>query len=229
MTDWQQSTGGGALYSKMISGVGGFIQDSNMTQQDAAERGQVELRVHGIQCHGILTNNSVYPCRVEIRLIYIPNANQFTTQPNQYLTPRVTMFHKSGAGLNGLTYRGYDKRSLAALDATGVPIKYQELGRKVIHLPARSFSGTYGVPGGGPSQPINIAKALVYKRWSMSKYFKGEGRKAFCRADNDDLSDGNYFLVYWSDGATNQQTYSHLATTNFQYSLKAVMNEDVAP
>lgn len=229
VTNWQLSTGGGALYNKIISNVGGFIQDANMTQQDAAERGQVELRVHGMQAFGILTNNSIYPCRVEVRLIFIPNANAYTTTPNAYLTPRITMLSKSGHGVNGLTYRGYDKRSLSALDATGVPIKYQELGRRVVYLPARNYIGTYGVPGNPPTtQPINISSPLVYKRWSISKYFKTP-RKAHCRSGEDDLSDGNYYIIYWSDGATNQQTFSHLATANFQYSLKSVMNDDTAP
>lgn len=229
VTNWQLSTGGGAFYSKVISNVGGNIQDANMTQMDAAEKGQVELRVHGMQCHGILTNSSMYPCRVEIRLIFIPNANAYTTSPNAYLTPRPTMFSKGGQGVNGLTYRGYDRRSLSALDATGVPIKYQELGRKVIYLPSRTYVGTYGVPGSPPTQQgINLSGPLVYKRWSISKYFKTP-RKAHCRSGEDDLSDGNYYLCYWSDGATTQQTYSHLATTNFQYSLKAVMGDDIAP
>lgn len=225
VSDWQLSTGS-VLYSKNISDVGGNIQAANMTLQSAAEKGEVELRIHGIQGFGVCTNNSDYPLRVEVRLLWIPNANDFTLNTaNTYITPRFTMFCKDGQGVNGMLYRGYDKRGLGALDATGVPLKFQQLARKVIHLPARSFNGTVGT--GGTAQPIEISKSLVYKRFSFAKYFK-TARKGYVRASQQEMSNGNFFLVYWSDGATVLQSYSMLITTNLQYSLKAPMNDNKA-
>lgn len=223
-TQWQLCTGE-TFYNKMISDLGGNVGITELSNLDAAEQSQLELRIHGIQVHGAILNNSTYPVRVEARLIYIPNANAFTTQPNDYLTPRQTMFMGKD-GLGGLQYRGYDYRALGALDATGVPVKYKNLARKAIFAKSNKVNGTQGAAGA--QTPIVLQLPMTYKRFTLTKYFK-KPKRAFVRGSQAELSNGNYYLVWWSDGASTQQTFSIIASMNLQYSIKAPMNDDIAP
>lgn len=221
-TNWLNCTGADCKF-QLLSNFGGNIQDTSQTVLDGAEQGKVEVAINGMQCRGVVMNNSLYPVRVELRLIYLPNLNSYTeAAPNTYLEPRFTMFHKTGQGVNGITYAGYNRRALAASDATGVPVTFTSLARKVIFLPAHQFTGTYN------TQPILLAKPIVYKRFSLAKYFK-VAKKGYTRVDQDMLSNGNYYLVWWSDGATAQQTYNIIVSCNLQYSIKAPMLDDTAP
>lgn len=223
-TKWQLCTGT-ILYSKLLSNVGGNVAITELTALDSAEQAQLELRIHGIQVDGAVLNNSVYPVRVEFRVIFIPNSNSFTIQPNDYLLPRMTMFWGQ-KGLGGPQYRGYNSRALGALDATGVPITYKNLARKVVFAKSNKLNGTQGPAA--QQTAIQMQLPLTYKRFHMAEYFKTP-KKAFCRGTQDELSNGNYYLVWWSDGDTTQQSYSVCASMNFQYSIKAAMNDDIAP
>lgn len=204
----------------LVSAIGGTIAVENQVQLVSSERDEVELRIHGIQTFGIVKNNANRPARIECRLIYIPNVNQYTVASIDYLTPRMTMFFKSGHGAGNLIRQGYNRRVLAAADGTGIPIKFQTLDRKVVYLPAATAVGT--LTNGSAVEQLIYNTPAVFKRVTLSKYFK-KFRKAFCRGTNVQLSDGNYFFVYWSD-LPDTLTYSILATTNIQYSLKAPMN-----
>lgn len=195
-----------------------------MVSQSADEQKRLELSIHGIQTYGVCTNQSIVPTRIEIRLLFIPNYNQYTDDAVDYLHPRFTMFFKSGQGVNGLQYRGYNKDSLAMYDATSTAVKFQTLDRKVIYLPGTGMHGTVG----NPAQAILLSQPAIYKRFSLAKYFK-RPRKAWVRESATELSNGNYFLVWWSDGAVAQQQYKFLATNNLQYSIKGSMLDDTAP
>lgn len=207
---------------KLISGLGGNQEFANMTQQDQAERGQVELRLHGVQCYGIVKNNSPSPMRVEIRLVFVPNLNQFTDDAVDYLTPRISHMFRSGKGGGNLLNQGYNRKNLGSASATGVPINIQILAKKVLFLPPASVNGT--VLQNQQLNPITLLTPVVYKRFSLFKYFKN-ARKAYARASAPELSNGNYYLVYWSDASTTG-TFSILATTNLQYSLRSPMKPD---
>ena len=231
-SSWAALTGGAIQYQN-LSDIGGNVRLTQM--QNFADppapappvadnvQAKLELRIHGIQCRGIVKNNSTVPARVEIRLLYIPNLNAYTVAPIDYLVPRFTMFYKSGQGTGNILFNGYNRRALAALDATGVPVKFTTLDRKVIHLPPATVYGT--VTMAQATETIMLSTPAVYRRFSLSKYFKTP-RRAFARASQNELSDGNYFLVYWSDLATVGMTCSILADSLLQYSIKAPMHED---
>lgn len=226
---WQTITGGLLTDTAFqnhyveLSAIGGNINAANMTNLDGAERGKVEVRVHGMQVFGIVKNSASHPTRFEARLIYIPNANIYTNDANDYIRPRITMFWQKGVG--GLIRQGYDRRSLAALTATGIPVKFQELARKVIHLPAASVSGSVTV--NSVISPIVMTTPPVRKRFTLAKYFK-QPRRAFMRSNQSELSNGSYYLVYWCDLPSTANTMNVLAVCNFQYSLKAPMHDDLA-
>lgn len=224
-TNWLECGGQKCNY-EILSGIGGNVQQTAMVNQSANEQKRLALGIHGVQAFGVLTNSSVVPTRVEVRLIFIPNFNQYTDDAVDYLTPRFTMFYKSGLGVNGLMYRGYNKNSLAMYDASSTTVKYQTLDRKVIYLPGIGIHGTLG----NPAQAIVLSTPAIYKRFHLKKYFK-RARPAFVReaAPAKELSNGNYFLVWWSDGAVAVQKYRILATTNLQYSIKHSMLDDTAP
>lgn len=232
---WSQLGGGASFEFSNISTIGGHIQDANMAVLDAAEQGQVQLRIHGCETFGIIKNNSVHPVRVEVRLVYIPNTNIYTDDLNDYLTPRSSMFFKSGKGNGVLLRQGYDRKSLAAFSATGIPVKYQTLARKVMFLPSATVTGTLTTPADPLHDPpldqlvqtIVQQTPTVYKRFSLKKYFK-HPRRAYARANNDPLTNGNYFLVYWTDAPLVTDTVSLLMTSNIQYSLKSVMKDDTS-
>lgn len=224
-TSWFQLGGAGAMLSKLCSGIGGHIGASNLPALDAAEQGQVQLRIHGIESFGIVQNNSALPVRCEIRIVYVPNTNVYTDDANDYLVPRLTMFAKSGKGLGALLRQGYDRKSLAVFDTTSNPVKYQTYARKVIYLPAATMTGT--ITQGGSIDPILINALPVRRRFKLSKYFKNP-KKAFCRANHDELSNGNYFLVAWTDAPLGTTTVSFLSTQNVQYSLKGAMRDDTS-
>lgn len=221
-TQWALVSGG-ALSWRLLSDIGGKLTDADMVPINA-NSGELELRVHGIQSYCIAKNNSFTPVRLEVRLIYIPNLNAYTTGAVDYLVPRATMFFKSGTGCGNLIYRGYNKRELAASDATGIPVKYQTLDKKVIYLPAATFTGTQNV--GGTLQQLLFNAPVVYKRFNLKHYYKGMGKKGFCRSltSQKQLSDGNYFLVYWSDAPALTETVSFLSSNNMQFSIKQNMN-----
>lgn len=224
-TSWFQLGGAGAMLSKMVSSIGGHIQAANMPVLDAAEQGQVQIRIHGIECFGIVQNNSANPVRCEIRFVYVPNTNVYTDDANDYLVPRLTMFAKSGNGVGGLLRQGYDRKSLAVFDATSNPVKYQVLARKVMFLPAATMTGT--ITQGGSIDPILFNIPPVRKRFKLAKYFKTP-KTAFCRSNHDELSNGNYFLVAWTDAPLSTTTISILATQNVQYSLKGALRDDTS-
>lgn len=226
-TQWLQQSGGGAIGYRLLSSLGGTLTDSTMLNNTAAEKGELELRLHGFQSYCIAKNNSHIPCRFEVRLIFIPNVNTFTSGAVDYLVPRASMFFNSGNGCGNLIYRGYNRRGLAASDATGLPVKYKNLDRKVIYLPAATMSGTQTVTGGG-LQTILLNMPRVRKRFKLTHYYKGMGRKCFCRAGTGSsklLTDGNFYLVYWHDLPSVTDTVSFLSTNNIQYSIKQNMNK----
>lgn len=227
LTTWKTISGSAQdanddLSYDLVSAIGGTIAAENQVSLLAAEREEVQLRIHGIQTFGIIKNNANRPARIECRLIYIPNVNQYTIASIDYLTPRMTMFYKSGTGAGNLLRQGYNRRVLAAADGTGIPIRFQTLARKVVYLPSAVATGTVTQSDPSGVNQIIMNAPAVFKRITLAKYFKTP-RKAFCRGTNIQLSDGNYFFVYWSD-LPGSFTYSILATTNIQYSLKAPMN-----
>lgn len=226
-TSWFQLGGAGAMLSKLCSGIGGHIQAANMSVLDAEEQGQVQLRIHGIESFGVVQNNSPLPVRCEIRIVYVPNTNVYTDDANDYLVPRLTMFAKSGQGVGGLLRQGYDRKSLAVFDATSNPVKFKTLARKVIYLPSATMTGTITNTNDGSIDPVLLNVPPIRKRFKLSKYFK-HPKKAFCRANHDELSNGNYFLVAWTDGPLSTTTISFLSTQNIQYSLKGPMRDDTS-
>lgn len=224
-TSWFSLGGAGAMLSKICSTIGGHIQASNLSVLDAAEQSQVQLRIHGIEAFGIVQNNASYPVRTEIRLVYVPNTNVYTDDANDYLVPRLTMFAKSGHGVGALLRQGYDRKSLAVFDTTSNPVKFQTLARKVLFLPSATMTGTLTTQG--TIEPILMQTPVARKRFKLAKYFK-RPRTAFCRGNHDELSNGNYFLVAWTDAATGTATVSFLSTQNIQYSLKGAMRDDTS-
>lgn len=223
VSSWRECEGQQCNY-QLLSNIGGKVADVALTMQSHAETEQLKLAIHGVQLYGVVTNQSVVPTRVECRLIYIPNYNQYTDDAVDYLNPRFTMFSKSGQGVNGLQYRGYNKTSLVAYDATSPAIKFQTLDRKVLYLPGTGMHGTVG----NPVQAILMSTPAIYKRFSLAKYFK-KPKLATVRGSATELQNGNYFFVWWGDGAVTQQKYNLLATANLQYSIKQTMLDDTAP
>lgn len=229
---WDTITGGDNLTYKSISDVGGNIGLVEMIQNSTApaKNEQLELRIHGLEIFGVMKNNASYPTRVEIRVLYIPNTNVYTDDANDYLTPRFTMFCRRDGGVGALQRQGYDHRSLGGFSATGNPIRYTELGRKVIYLPTASVSGTLTFadniqPPVTAPHALQLAQPTVYKRFSIKKYFKTP-KTAYCRGTNPQLSNGNYFVCVWCDLPAATNTISFLASCNLQYSVKAPMNQD---
>lgn len=219
--NWLQLAGGDIGFkSQIISDIGDDVEAAAPTHFTAADAQQLEVRVHGIEVRGIVRNNSIRATRVEIRLLWIPNINSYTDSVINYLQPRLTMFHKSGKGVGSLLFQGYNKRALAVYDATGVPIKFTTLARKVIMLPQATTSGT--LTAGPAVEAILLAVPTFPKRFTMKKYFKTPKRH-FIRGDQTPMSDGNYYLCYWTDGSSALSTCSLLVDTLMQYSIKAPM------
>lgn len=228
---WYTLPGASDMSIINASQIGGNIELLNMVNVNNAHQGDLEVRIHGIQSYGIFKNNSAYPARVETRLLYIPNTNVYTDDANDYLTPRFTMLWKDGKGIGVPLRKGYNKRQLAAFTATGIPVKYQELDKQVIFLPPATVTGTINLPpmydgDAGHVEAISMNTPVVYKRTSMAKYFKTP-RKAYIRPNNSELTNGNYFLVVWTDLPNGTDTVSCLMTNNLQYSIKAPFNKDV--
>lgn len=209
---------------KVISDIGGNVEFANMVNLDAAGQQQCEVRIHGIQVYGVVANVSTLPTRMEVRLVYIPNVNTYTQGSVDYLVPRATMLYKSGAGVGNLLRRGYDRRSLTTVEATGLPFQFTTLARKVFHLKPTVIDGFQEVAG--TEQDIQIQLPADYRRFSMSKYFKNP-KKAFIRGTSGMLTNGNYYLCYWSDSPLTSASFAILATTNLQYSMKAPMGDDL--
>lgn len=209
----------------VISRVGGNLVTPELVNLDGAEQAQLELRIHGIQTYGIVANNSPRPMRFEARLLWIPNLNKYTQAVIDYLIPRFTMLHKSGQGTGNLLYQGYNKRDLATKTATGIPATFVTLARKVMYLPAAAWEATIT---GNNAGSFDAQTPLIFKRFRLSKYFK-KPRVGFVRQDsdpNDVMSNGNFVLAYWTDQPGNN-SFSILATSNMQYSIKSNMNDDV--
>lgn len=224
-TQWRQCTGL-QCNSELLSDLGQKITDESMPGLNSTEKASLQLSIHGIQAYGCMCNNSEFPVRVDVRIIFIPNLNQFTDDVVDYMTPRFTMFHKTGQGINGITYRGYNSRALAASDATGVPVKFTTVARKILTLPGQSITGE--LTDGSSVSTVNLAVPLRYRRFALTKYFK-HAKKAFVKGSQTYLSNGNYYLVWWSDGADVTQFYRFIASCNLQYSVKAPMHDDIAP
>lgn len=222
--DWQQISGNmqdTLLPYSIVSSLGGNVISSEMPLLNGTEEKQLELRIHGVETFGIVKNNSDVPIRVEARLLWIPNLNQFTQASIDYLVPRITMFYKSGRGVGNLLRQGYARRSLTTATATGVPVKFTTLDRVVLHLPATNYVGT--VDG----NQLSFIRPYQFKRFKLSKYFL-KPRRGFVGSQsspNDIMSNGNYVICYWSD-QVGTATFSFLATTNLQYSIKQNMNTD---
>lgn len=219
---------GQLLSWRLISDLGQKLKDAdivgdlaNPTPTLVAQR-ELELRVHGVQCYGICHGNAGYPARFEVRLIYIPNLNSYTTGAVDYLVPRADMFFRESFGTGNLINRGYNRRNLATTTATGIPVKYTTLARKVINLPGNFSRGTDTLADGSVTQTIRDHREVT-KRFQLAHYFKGMGKKAFSRGTQTQLSDGNYFVVWWSDLSGAADTVSVAMSCNLQYSLKQVM------
>lgn len=227
---WDTITGADDLYSKNFSNLGGNVEIANFTQNSQDRNTELELRVHGVELFGVLYNNSHFPARVEIRLLYIPNTNVYSDDANDYLTPRLTMFCHNRQGTGALQRQGYDYRALGSFSATGIPIRFTQLARKVMWLPPANVSGTITQPNpqsetGNSINPIILTTPTTYKRFSLRKYFKNP-KKAFVRGTNPQLTNGNYYLCIWTDLPQSTSTISFLGTTNLCYSIKAPMNQD---
>lgn len=217
---------GAAFQWRLLSDLGNKVRDANVIGASPAVAGEVELRIHGIQVYGICTNNAPYPCKFQLRIIYIPNLNSFTTGAVDYLVPSETMLFKSRSGLGSLLYRGYDHKNLGTMTATGIPVKYTELAKKVVSLPAAFARGQDTLPDATVTQTTRDERD-VRRHFSLSAYFKGMGKKAYARTTQQQLSDGNYFLVYWNDLASISDTVSFASSVNLQYSLKNIMGSSV--
>lgn len=223
MANWKSFTGSiqdTGLIHQVISDVGGNIQVSDMVLLSSDEKKQVEIRIHGLEVFGVVANQATRPARFEVRVLWIPNLNTFTNASIDYLQPRITMFYKSGKGVGNLLRQGYDRKQLTVSTATGIPITFKTVARKVLYLPAASVSGT--MPGGG----LSIATPIVFKRFTLKKYFKNP-KKGFVEGDDDEMTNGNYVLCYWND-LSGTQSMSILATSNFQYSLASARHNDLA-
>lgn len=215
------------LLYKCVSEIGGNVRAVRMQNQSANDRERLSIRIHGVETFGVVRNEAPRPARFEVRLIFIPNLNQFTNDAIDYLRPRITMFHKTGPGTP--LYAGYNRKSIAAQTATGHPIKFQTLARKVIHLPAASIVGAI-TPATGTGEVVSMQTPQLFKRFKLAKYFK-KPRIGYCNDQDDELSNGNYYLVYWNDLPANgtANVMKFIAATNMQYSLKGPLLPDVAP
>lgn len=231
ISDWYSMTGGDAFLRVHLSNIGGNLQDPRMRKfntqpavgvdPNAVKQQDLELRVHGIQVYGVVTNQSSLPVRVEMRLVYVPNLNAFTVSPNAYLLPQPEMFYKSGKGTGNLLRQGYDRRSITMHTATGIPTSWTQLGRKVIYLKPGQIDASLS----GSTTAMKL-KNIVYRRFSLSHYFKTP-KKAFARNNQTYLTTGNYYLCLWCDAASITDIVPVLATSNFQYSYKAPIHNDV--
>lgn len=217
-----------ALPYKIVSAVGGNVRAARMTNQSANDKERCAIRIHGIETFGVVYNESSSPMRLEVRLIFVPNLNQYTTDAIDYLRPRITMFHDTGAG--NLLRSGYNRKAISAYTATGHPIKFQTLARKVIWCPAASSAGTITPTGGGAGEVVTFMRPAVYKRFKLAKYFKS-ARTGYCNESDDELANGNYYLVYWNDlpGAGTGNIMKFLACSNLQYSMKGPLKPDITP
>lgn len=229
LTHWYNVTGDAQdnqIPYKIISNIGGNVRAVRMQNQSTAQREKVSIKIHGVESFLCVYNASTRPCRAEFRLIFIPNMNQFTNDITDYLRPRITMFHDTGGG--SLLYTGYNKKAISAQTATGIPFKFQTLSKKVLYLPAAGIVGTQTPQGGNPIA-LNLVPPQVFRRFKLSKYFK-KPRTAYCNDQDDELSNGNYFLVWWNDlpGIGGGNTMRVLATSNVQYSMKSPMLPDLA-
>lgn len=228
--DWYELEGeqlgvaGKGLAYHILSGVGGYLEDNTASQEDGTAKGMLELRFQGVECFGIVKNNSTVPVRIDARIVWIPNVNQFTDDSVDYLLPRDTMFIKTGTG--NLLNQGYNRRNLATLTATGVPVKHTTVARKVMFLPAGLVTGELTAPGPVVSS-VEVFPQPVYKRFTLRKRFKGMGKKMYCRTSDVLCSNGNFYFVIWSD-LKSPATISFLMASNIQLSVKQLM-KDIIP
>lgn len=229
LSNWRTHTGSEqdlAMPYQILTNVADNVITPEMKLLDANEQAEVELAIHGVQTYGIVCNNSLRPMRFEARLLWIPNLNKYTQASIDYLIPRFTQMFKSGKGTGNLLFQGYDRRSLATLTATGIPVQFRVLARKVMFLPAASWTGT--LTGTTPPGTFDAECPIIFKRFTLQKYFKNP-LKGFVRSDigpNDIMSNGNIVLVYWSD-LPGSSSFNILATSNLQYSVKSNMNSDI--
>lgn len=229
LSNWASHTGSSqdlAIPYQILTRIADNVITPEMKNLDQGEQAQTEVAIHGVQTYGVVCNNSLRPMRFEARLLWIPNLNKYTQAQIDYLLPRFTQFFKSGKGTGNLLFQGYARRGLGALDASGIPTSFRVLARKVLYVPAASWTGT--LTGTQNPGTFDAEMPIVFKRFSMAKYFK-KALKGYCRADaapNDVMSNGNIVLVYWSD-LPGSSSFNVLITSNVQYSVKANMNDDV--
>ena len=219
------SVPGVALQYLWLSRIGGNVKMVQMPNLDGNMMVETQVRIHGFQINGVVKNNSFIPARYEIRLIYIPNINTYTQGSVDYITPRLTMFHKSGQGCGNTLFRGYNRRALAANTATGLPIKFTTLARKVFYLSPGQESGT--IDNQTVIEDVTLDK-VRFKRFSLRKYFKTP-QTGYVRSGSDILTNGNYFLVFWNDLPLVSTTCSMIGDCLMQYSVKASLHPDKNP
>lgn len=192
--NWR-AVAGGALEGKPVSDIGGFVIDTSAANVTALQEQGVTIRMQGIQSRFCFQNRNVMSCRVRLYLIFIPNLNNQTGDAVDFLRPDIYMFGKTGTG--NLVYDGWNKQMMNIKSASNSGY------RRWTILDKRTFTL-------GPSRNTGQSSAIVgadlpgyvSKHVTLSKYFKGAGRKHYIKptgATGRMLTDGAYYFVLHSD------------------------------
>lgn len=186
-----------ALEVKTISELGGYVQDVTGVNWSANQERGVPIYLQGIQARFIFQNRTTTSVRVKLMLCFVPNYNFNTQDAVDFLRPDVFMLGRTGTG--NLLYDGWNKQALnVAATQTTSARKFSILASKSFTMAPTKYSGQQIQS----AQIVRDVPAIHTKHITLSKYFKGHGRKHYIKnqaTQGRPLMDGNYFYIIWSD------------------------------
>jgi len=219
-TEWRDVNG---FESKLLSNIGDYVSDLTPTVLTPAQAKSVPIYMQGIQARFAIQNRSNVSCIARAMLVYIPNLNGQTDDAVDFLRPDIHMLGKTGTG--NLQFDGWMKKGLNS-NATSAAAarRYTILDRKKIYLPPTRSSGQQvprNIGGTGTPAVTVMADVAAYqtKFFTLSKYFKGHGKKHQIKSSNvtgQALNDGNYYYILWTDHAPGV-TYSYVNVTTLKF------------
>ena len=204
----------GALESQIMSDVSGLLFDnipnySNVGPfPDTTFQQSLTIGVNAIQARLSIRNPNIDDVRVEAQIVFISNLNDQTDDAVDFLRPDVFMLYKKGGG--NLLYDGLAKKGIRnkATGASSVR-DYQIIARKVVTIKGTYFSGKTIEDQGNCIYIQGVNRRNI----TLTKYFKRE-RKHNCKyatgAVPRMLTDGNYYLIIFSDLALDDNGQRHI-------------------
>lgn len=205
-TDWRPILPDAMEY-KIISNVGGLIQDHQPVQLTEIQQKNLTIGLSGIQLRLAFQNPNAFNVRVQVNLIWIPNFNQNTNDTIDYLRPDNFMLWKKGSG--NLLYDGWDKNELKNIAQN---IDNHQTTYTILKSATFTLKSTTGQGG-------RIDRKWITKTWKNLRKHNVGPRATGTLASA--LTDGNYFFTIHHSGSTAGSPIKYIACSTFRFKIYA--------